>query len=56
MIKSDILLNNFLSNQSSSLNLLIYGWSFVILMSTIGLAIVTGDYIFYNLKTLSTKL
>ena len=44
---------DFLSNQKSRLSIVIYGWSFVILLATIGLSIVTGNYIFLNLKTLS---
>lgn len=46
-------MTSFLDNQSTMLSYIIYGWSFVILLVTIGLSIVTGTYIFYNLKTLS---
>jgi hypothetical protein len=56
LITPDTFLKNFLTTQSETLAIIIYGWSFVILVSTIGLAIVTGNYIFYNLKTLSGKL
>jgi len=49
-------MSDFLSNQKNTLSYIIYGWSFVILLATIGLSIVTGNYIFYNLKTLSEKL
>ena len=52
----NVFMTEFLSKQKSALSIIIYGWSFVILIATIGLSIVTGNYIFYNLKTLSEKL
>jgi hypothetical protein len=34
----------------------VLSWSLVILLSTVALATVVGNYIFYNLKMLSTKM
>jgi hypothetical protein len=49
-------ISNFIDNQKQTLSIIIYGWSIVILLATVGLSIVTGNYIFENLKTLSEKL
>jgi len=49
-------MDSFLSTEQYSILSIIYGWSFILLLVTIGLAIVVGDYIFLNLKTLSTKM
>jgi uncharacterized metal-binding protein len=34
----------------------VFCWSFIILLSTVALATVVGNYIFSNLKMLSTKM
>jgi hypothetical protein len=49
-------MDSFLSNLQLSILSIIYGWSFILILVTIGLAIVVGDYVFLNLKTLSTKM
>lgn len=46
----------FMQLQTTTLDAIIFGWSFVILLSNIGLATVVGNYVFSNLRTLSTKL
>ena len=46
----------FLSTESGILTGIVLSWSFVILLSTVALATVVGNYIFYNLKMLSTKM
>lgn len=56
MSVSNDFMNAFVNRQSGVLSYIIYGWSFVILLATIGLSIVAGNYIFYNLKTLSEKV
>lgn len=35
---------------------IVFCWSFIILLSTVALATVVGNYIFSNLKMLSTKM
>jgi hypothetical protein len=46
----------FLEQESAILTGIVLAWSFVILLSTVALATVVGNYIFYNLKMLSTKM
>ena len=45
-----------MSTESGVLTGIVLSWSFVILLSTVALATVVGNYIFHNLKMLSTKM
>lgn len=47
---------DFLDYESDILTGIVLGWSFVILLSTVGLATVVGNYIFHNLQMLSNKM
>jgi len=49
-------IQSFLGTESNILTGIVLSWSFIILLSTVALATVVGNYIFYNLKMLSTKM
>lgn len=54
--RPSIQIQEFLSKEQSTLKGIVVAWSFVILLSTVGLATVVGNYVFSNLKVLSTKM